>query len=103
VLDTLDDPPQEICGGSPCPLDGLNPSGLAAQKCLHELRNMCGIKAILPTSYSLSSDLLSISSNTIASGDYDVYEGTYNSLDVCIKRLRVYARDRPQVTAKVCD
>lgn len=85
-------------------LDGLDPSCAAARKCLCELRNIYGQnKAILPTSYTLPSDLLKIESDPFASGGYgDVYHGTLNGSRVCVKRVRMYTRDGPHKATKVC-
>ena len=83
-------------------LDALNPSSAASQKCLHELRSICGDRGILPTSYTRSSHLLGIGPNPFASGGYgDVYEGSLDGLRVCIKRVRVYAHDGLQKATKV--
>ena len=66
------------------------------------LRRVCGTRAILPTSYTVSSNLLSIDPELLASGGYgDVYQGTLNGLSVCIRRVRKYTRDDPQKAAGV--
>ena len=66
------------------------------------LRSVCGTRAILPTSYTISSRLLNIDPEPFASGGYgDVYEGTLDGLRVCIKRVRVYTQDGPQKAARV--
>ena len=84
-------------------LDGLDPPSPASRKCLRELRSRCGTGAILPTSYTLSPDLLSIAPEPFASGGFgDVYKGTLNGSRVCIKRARVYTRDPPKKAIKVC-
>lgn len=75
-------------------LNGLDPSGGASRKCLRELRSICGAWGILPTSYTLSSQRVDISSDPFASGGFgDVYHGTLNGSRVCIKRLRMYTKD----------
>ncbi|KAF9645728.1 kinase-like protein [Thelephora ganbajun] len=82
-------------------LDHLDPSGAASRKCLRELRSICGTRAILPTSYTLSNELLDIGPDPFASGGFgDVYHGTLNGSRVCVKRVRVYIRDGPQKVAK---
>ncbi|KAF9644320.1 kinase-like protein, partial [Thelephora ganbajun] len=86
-------------------LDGalgvLDPSSPAFRKCLHKLRSICGTSAILPTSYTISSDLLDVSQDPFASGGYgDVYQGTLEGEKVCIKRVRVYTQDGPQKSNK---
>ena len=82
-------------------LDCIDPSGVAYRKCLHELRSICGNKAILPSSYRFSSDL-SVDRDPFAGGGYaTAYKGTAGGSKVCIKRVRVYARDGPQRAIKV--
>ena len=82
-------------------LDCLNPSSTASRKCQRELRTICGARGILPTSYTLSSDHLSISPDPFAAGGYgDVHEGTLDGLKGCIKRVRVY-QEGPQRATKV--
>ncbi|KAF9646886.1 kinase-like protein [Thelephora ganbajun] len=72
-------------------LDRLDPPSLAFRECLHELRSICGTKTILPTSYTLSSDLTNIGPNPVASGGSgDVYLGTLGSSKVCVKRMRLH-------------
>jgi hypothetical protein len=84
-------------------LDGLDPSGNASRKCLRELRSICGTRGILPTSYTLPPDSLSVDPGPFTQGGYgDVYRGTLNGSRVCIKRMKVYTRDDPQKAAKVC-
>ncbi|KAF9642056.1 kinase-like protein, partial [Thelephora ganbajun] len=66
-----------------------------------ELRSICGTRATLPTSYTLSTDQLSINPDPFASGGFgDVYRGTLNGSRVCVKRARVSARDDPQEADK---
>ena len=63
---------------------------------------MCGAEGMIPTSYALSSDLLSIGPEPFASGGYgDVFEGTHNGSRVCIKRVRAYTSEDPKKAAKV--
>jgi len=84
-------------------LDGLDPSSPIFRKCLRELRNICGTRAILPTSYTLSSPPLNIGPEPFAFGpSSDAFPGTLNETRVCIKRLRVHSRDDSHMTAKVC-
>jgi len=83
-------------------LGALDPSSPASRKCLRELRSICGARAVLPTSYTLSSDTLNIGPDPFASGGYgDVYQGTLNGSTVSVKRVRVYLQDGPQKVAKV--
>ena len=80
-------------------LDCLDPPTAASQKCLHELRTICGARGILPTSYTLSSNHLSVSPNPFAAGWYgDVYEGTLDGSRVCIRRVRVYQEGSQRAT-----
>lgn len=82
-------------------LDRLDPSSDASRKCLCELRNICGTNAILPTSYTLSSDL-NIDPDPFASGGFgDVYKGTLGGSRICVKRVRVYTRDGPERAERV--
>ena len=83
-------------------LDVLESSSAAFRKCLRELRNICGIKGILPASYTLPSRLLNINPDPFATGGYgDVHEGTLDGSRVCIKRVRMYTRDGPRRATKV--
>jgi hypothetical protein len=80
----------------------LDPCIAASRKCLGELSSICGTRGILPTSYLLLSDLLSIAPEPFASGDYgDVYQGTLNGSRVSVKRVQVCTEDDPQKAAKV--
>ncbi|KAF9642667.1 kinase-like protein [Thelephora ganbajun] len=75
-------------------LDTLDPASSGFRKCLRELRHICGARTILPTSYALSSQVLVVGRQPVASGGSgDVYEGTLNSLKVCVKRVRIYSKD----------
>ena len=57
---------------------------------------------ILPASYACSSRLI-ISPKPFASGGHgDVYQGTLDGSNVCVKRLRVYAGDDQSQASKVC-
>ena len=83
-------------------LDCLDPSTAASRKILRELRTICGVRGMLPTSYTLSSDLLNISPDPFAAGVYgDVYEGSLDGSRVCIKRVKAYVQDGPQKAARV--
>lgn len=85
-------------------LDILDPPSFAFRRCLSELRSICGIKAILPASYALSFDHLSIHPEPFASGEHsDVYGGTLSGSKVCIKRPCVYQDDKiTRRISKVC-
>ncbi|KAF9643026.1 kinase-like protein [Thelephora ganbajun] len=61
-------------------LDYLDSSSPAFRKCLRELRSICGTKAILPTSYTLPFDLITVGPIPFASGGFgDVYKETFNA------------------------
>ena len=61
---------------------------------MRELRHICGARKILPASSALSSQVLLINNQPVASrGSSDVYEGTLNNSRVCVKRIRAYAKD----------
>ena len=83
-------------------LDDLNPPTPASIRCLHELRNICGTKELLPTPYELSLDHLSTTSNPVVSGYCDVYQGTFRNSRVCIQRVRTYTLGSPQIPGQVC-
>ena len=69
---------------------------------MRELRTICGTRGILPTSYTLPPDLLSIDLDPFARGGYgDVYRGTLDGSMVCVKRMQVYTGDDPRRAAKV--
>jgi len=83
-------------------LDGLDSSSATFRKCLRELGSICGAKGILPTSYTLPSDLLNVDPDPFASGGFgDVYQGTLDGERVCVKRVRVYLKDGSQKSTKV--
>ena len=86
----------------PQALDILDPASPAFRKSLRELRHICGARAILPRSHALLSSLKITSRQPVASGGSgDVYEGTLNGSKVCVKRVRVYAKDGPMKVPKV--
>lgn len=77
-------------------LDSLDPFCPASRKCLRELRSICSTHVILPTSYSVSPDLLNIEPWPFAYGGFgDVFDGTLDGSPVCVKRLRVSSRGTP--------
>ena len=85
-------------------LNGLDAAGPAFLKCLRELRNLCGVWGILPTSYTLSSLPLHIGPEPFAWGGYgDVYYGILNGARVCVKRVRVYTGDPSQKRKCITD
>ena len=57
---------------------------------------------ILPSSCILSSSVLNISRQPVASGGSgDIYQGTLNGSTVCVKRVRIYSKEGPEKTKKV--
>ena len=81
----------------------LDSSSPALRMCLLELRRICGVRGILPTSYTLSPDHLKIDSSPFVAGGFgDLYKGTLDGSPVCVKRMRVYLRDGPEKAVKVC-
>ena len=83
-------------------LDCLDPSGPAFRKCLRELRSICGVGGILPTSYILPPHHLNVGSEPFGFGEWgDEYEGTLDGSRVCVQRIRVYPREDPQKAAGV--
>jgi hypothetical protein len=70
-------------------LDDLDPSGAASRKCLRELKKICGTRAILPTSHTVSSGIIDTRLDLFAGGGYgDVYTGTLGGSKVCVKFIR---------------
>ncbi|KAF9646873.1 kinase-like protein [Thelephora ganbajun] len=61
-----------------------DPASVPFQESLDELRNICGIKGVLPKSCTLSESLLGC-----------VYEGTFGGSKVRIRRVRIYLRGNP--------
>ena len=60
------------------------------RRCLHKLRTICSRRAILPSSYTISGDLARVGDHPVAFGGFsDVWKGTHNDTNVCIKHLRV--------------
>ena len=73
-------------------LDNLDNRGSPFRKCLHLLQKICGSRAVLPSTYEVSGELLVTTTLPIAYGGfYDVYKGTLSGENVCIKRLRISA------------
>ena len=60
------------------------------QESLHELRKICGIKEVLPTSCTLPESLVGC-----------VYEGTFNNSKVRIRRVRTYPGGDPRKAKEV--
>ena len=83
-------------------LDNLDPSDSAFRKCLRELRHVCGTRAILPTLFLLSSQGLTVGHQPVSpTSSGDVYEGSFNGKNVCVKRVRIYSKDDSKKATKV--
>ena len=61
------------------------------RRSLQELRNICGVKETLPMSCGLQESLLGC-----------VYEGTFDSTKVRIRRVKMYPGGDPQKIKEVC-
>ena len=107
-VDYLDKVPRHIAlARSPLKLaqalNDLDPCDATFRKCLCELRGVCGKSEILPTSYMLSPSLLNIGPIPSTSGGFsDAYEGTFDGIKVCIKRVRIYSKEDLQNGTGVC-
>ena len=76
----------------PQALDALDATSFAFQECLRQLRNICGERLALPTSYIRPSLDLTVDPRPFASrGFSDMYEGILDGLKVRVKRARVYS------------
>ena len=68
------------------------------RQCLHKLQAICSLRTTLPSSYTISGDLTKVGDEPVASGGFsDVWEGTHNGTEVCIKHLRVTRQSRRAV------
>lgn len=57
---------------------------------------------LLPPSCILSSSVLNIGRQPVASGGSgDIYQGVLNGSTVCVKRIRVYSKEGPEKSTKV--
>ncbi|KAF9645430.1 kinase-like protein [Thelephora ganbajun] len=83
-------------------LGGLDPTGPASRKCLRELGTICGTRAILPASYILPPERLTVTPDPFDWGGFgNVHMGTLDDLAVCVKRAQVFAQDDPQAAARI--
>ena len=81
----------EFCSSSPQILNGLDHTGSPFKEGLSVLRELCSSRAILPTSYKLPGELSFSTMWPVSScGSADIYRGTLDEVDVCIKQLRIY-------------
>ncbi|KAF9642915.1 hypothetical protein BDM02DRAFT_1816935 [Thelephora ganbajun] len=84
-------------------LDRVGLSILVSRKCLRELRSICGTTAMLPTSYTLSTDLLKIDPSPFVLGCFgNLYRGSLNGSRACVKRMPAYPEDASKRAPKVC-
>ena len=80
-------------------LSDLDPASQTSRRCLRALRSICGTRRVPPASYILTPNLLEIDRLPLTSGgSCDVYKGTLNGSDVCIKRVRVYVQNEVKAT-----
>ena len=87
--------PTKSYSSSPQILDGLDRTGSQFREGLHVLRELCGSRAILPTTYLVSGSL-SFSTTTMAIPGYrEIYKGSLGDADVCIKKLPMTVGNRP--------
>ena len=57
---------------------------------------------VLPTSHTLSPSVINIDRQPVASGGSgDIFKGTLNGSEVCVKRVRIYSKDGPDKARKV--
>lgn len=69
-----------------------------SRRCLHKLQTICSRHATLPSSYTIPGNLSRIGSDPVAFGGFsDVWGGTLDDRNVCIKYLRVSEQIRKTV------
>ena len=68
-----------------------DPSSVPFREPLDELKRICGVRNVLPKACTLSDSLLGC-----------VYEGTFNSSKVRIRRVRTHPKGDPQKVMEVC-
>ena len=65
-----------------------------SRRCLQKLQAICGHHTTLPSSYTISGLLTRVGSAPIAfGGSADLWEGTHDGGNVCVKTLRVSLND----------
>jgi len=61
------------------------------RRCLRKLQAVCGHRMTLPSSYTISGDLVRVGNRPVAfGGSADVWEGIHGGRKVCVKALRFY-------------
>ena len=64
----------------------LDPTSQAFDRCLFELRRVCGTCKILPASHIISCALLDVSNNGAFA---NIHEGVLGNVKVCVKKVRI--------------
>ena len=83
-------------------LDALDPTGPAFPTCQRELTRVCGVREILPKSYTISDPLSYTGVGPVASGAFaNVYEGNLGDSKVSIKQARIYSKGDQRGVQKV--
>lgn len=83
-------------------IDTLHPTNPVFWKTVRGLGTACGNLKILPQSYILPGFLEAGEWPIASRGPCDVYEGFYNGLKVCVKRVRIYSSGESEVAKTVC-
>lgn len=82
-------------------MDNLDPAGVAFRRLLRKLQGICTSRMRVPSSHVLEASQLNISEDHFASGKFsDVFQGTYGSIEVRVKRLRVSSTGGPEKVKK---
>jgi len=81
-------------------LDTIPTADDVYRQCLHKLQAICGHHMTLPSSHNLSGDLARVGNYPISvgGGTADVWKGSHNGRQVCIKCPRVSEEDLQTVT-----
>ena len=67
-------------------------------RCLRELQAICSHHGILPSSHIISGGLIRVGDYPVTSGGFsDVWEGTHNSIKVCIKCPKITTMNRQDI------
>ena len=82
-------------------LDTLEPTSATFRRTLRKLQELCTSQIRVPSSHLLKVELLNINKERIASGGFsDVFRGTYDGGEVCVKKLRVSSTGNSQKVTK---
>ena len=83
--------PAESCSFPLQTLDGLDHTGSPFREGLHVLQEICSSRVILPATYEVSGELSFSTTEPVTSSVFnDIYKGSLDKVDVCIKRLRTH-------------